>query len=259
MSVTVFKNVVVLVDGFRLSRHMNELRLKMSREVFKTGTLDDGPRRTKGGWSGEWEFKLWDDAAADWQMLRMIADTARTKNDIVVLPEGGAAGQFAVFFQSPVLDRPFNAQDGKPREDTLSGKEADQPFIGTILYSGLEKDGHDGPVTADTNGDAVVLGALDAGKKLTCFVQRSSFPVLVGADTEVTPELQSSVSGDFTVPQVVHTFAPITADPATHRQVFTQSGDTTPNTDTNYRLVFHGFASTDPAPSVSPVGVAIIE
>lgn len=124
----------------------------------------------------------------------------------------------------------------------LQCRASTKPYIGSMLW-------HDAPsgpgTTAIGDGTGVELGAIPAGSEGRFTLMSLLPPGVSGTTPTCDVVLESDVDDTWASPVVRHTFAQIDDDPSPTSETVVIDGDSTPVTDTWWRLRVSAIGGTD--------------
>lgn len=242
----VLKNKVMAYGYYRISKDANQYTANLTRPDVPAGCFEDeaeihlkGPLDTEIGWAGAItsavEAKLLDELEAD-----------ESSRPCTLLMGRAEAGTRALMAEASLFDLQVGGTRGELASFDCTLRGASAPSLGHCLYTAV---GYDPagtwvrPVSANTTGPAVLVGALSSGKELRAHLHILDPPGVSGTGPQLTAVLESSADQAFSVPVLQHTFV-AASEPGT--QVWVVDGNASPETDTYYRIRFE-VAGTSPS------------
>ena len=251
MAKSVIKGMPFLVGGHRLSKHTMSATLDYSAEEVDATCWEDLSLRAvpglfgrdiavEGAFAGDYEFELLNSTSGAggtvMPLLLPLAPSAAFNTPAVAqdvwlqsATPGGARGELQKFNQTYSADL-----------DLLVGKI----FVNSLTT----------PSTSTVTSNGINLGALTAGFLAWLNVQAADIPGILGTTPQVVVTLESDVDNTFTTPIVRLTAAAITT--TANGLLYRLDGDTTPVTDTWWRVVATITGTTPSYPLLIGAGIS---
>lgn len=244
-------NKIFALGARRISKDANVFAFGQSREEVDNNdieTLADqyelGPYHSdlsfQGGTSGELENR----------MLKALNDAA-TALPLTLFMQTGVAGEVALQQKVKIANFRPTGDWGQLKGFNMKLVPQGEKFeLGAVMFNSVGTAG----ITAPVNGAGVELGALGAGQELLLFYHVVDPPGVTGTTPTLDAELQSDVDDNWLGPTTR-----ISLDQATEPgwQIKTLDGDTTPVTDTWWRLAFTAVGGTG-SPTFFVIAAAVI-
>ena len=227
----VWKDVPIFIDTFRPSPLANKFQFSPKRSTHKIGEFESPALKTlKGAFETEFQISGFAAGGLDFEMLKTTAgDDAVPVGAVVV------SGALALFGLAHLAQHQTGGEHDSPAVFDQSGNFTGPAISGRVLHSSVGTS--PAAITGAGDGAAIELGPLGAGFELHLWLWVGG-PEGVEAGTVLqAPVIESAPAADFAVPQVIHTFADVDAEVVARHIV---DGDTTPNSDTFYRVRFPG-------------------
>lgn len=236
----------ILYGQIRLSPDLNSYNVMAVRDEVDVSTFDtdaggggNAHQYIKGPSNESIEFQGFGGSSRDFDMLtRLAADTSSDSMPVVIHRIGDAPGA-RCFFEECQLTK-FDSLGGD-FGNAFGYQGTFRPHgrieLAHLLYSAIGGT----PVTATGPEAGFEIEALGSGEELKVCLIQPDLPAIAGGSPSLTAILESDTTSGFAGPTTRHTFTALTA---AGFEVATIDGDSTPITDTYFRINWSAVTGT---------------
>jgi hypothetical protein len=190
---------IVMVGGFRISRHVASFTLDPSREEVDSSDIEDRADTYElGVWKAALNFTGQAEGVVERHFIEALAAAASVSQPLTAPLVGGngTAGDLVAVLDGCNSDLKLTGERGKLRGFTAKFYPHDRFMYHQLLYTAFGGAG----VTAAVNGTAVQLGAIAAEQELVVAYQNPNFPAVEGTTPTLDAKIQSATDSAFTTP-----------------------------------------------------------